>query len=138
VRFFSNTTGTEFFYKTGGRYRYLCTAPCVHDFASGIYVIGVRMERDEPIARTRQVLVDQPTSIVADVRVRHGVRAAGGLVLTLSGLMAAVTTVYLVAADDPATGPAVGMLVTGGIGTIVGLSLAFVDDGVAISVNQRP
>lgn len=138
VRFSSSLKGTGFFYSVEGGYKRICAAPCARNLPTGTYDFGIKRPEDEHVLRMRDVLIDQPTSLSAEVHSRSGVRSAGRGVLTVSLLVLGLSALYLSQGDDPNALVAVPFVVSGVAGSIVGLSLAFVGDKVSLSVSQHP
>lgn len=135
IRLFSNRDNAEVFaQRPGKRFRKLCLAPCVRELAPAVYNIGVRFNPEGEIQRLRSVVLDQPVTVEVDYRSRNGLRGAGGLVVGIAALTAALSFFYLAVAKDPTDELAYVGIGTGVVGSVVGIALLTVDDAVVLTV----
>lgn len=135
IRFFSNRDHAEVFARQPGkRFRKLCLAPCVRDLTPAIYTIGVRFNPEGEVEPLRRVVLDQPATLEVDYRSRNGLRSAGGLVVGMGALAAAMSFFYLAVARNPSEELAYVGIGSGVVGAVVGIALLAVDDGVALTV----
>lgn len=135
IRFFSNRDNAEVFARRPGkRFRKLCLAPCARELAPAVYNIGVRFNPEGEIQGLRTVVLDQPVTVEVDYRSRNGLRGAGGLVVGIAALTAALSFFYLAVAKHPTDELAYVGIGTGVVGSVVGIALLSVDDGVALTV----
>lgn len=139
----------------GTAYAKVCTAPCEATLPAGKYWLALGTGKGKPVAEEQAVILKGPTQVEATYKSRAGIRATGGIVIAASVLASA----YLLATKDedvptvvchyssssgsactPTThsvqndtklyaGLAIGI-----VGSIVGLALITVRDGVDVRV----
>lgn len=135
----------------GTAYAKVCTAPCEAALPAGKYWFALATGKGKPVVEEQAAILKGPTQVEATYKSRAGARLAGGIVLGAS----VVTSGYLIATKDydvttmrcysssactPTTqsvqsdtklyaGLAVGI-----VGSIVGLALIAVQDGVDVRV----
>lgn len=137
VRFRANIDKAQFLYRVPGGYKPICVAPCLHEFSEGVYRFAVRRGPQDELRGARDVMVDGPTVVSAEVRSRDTLRRVGGGVATLGAIIIGSFVTYGIVADDPNKGLAIGGALAGVPAFFAGLGMAYVDDKVIITVQER-